>query len=181
MSNITLNRKASRNVPIERNNLFFSKDDFDFDMEIGMDYLCEDVNQTIVLYQVDLERTNLSSSYNEGQERRVVTKTPVEIHALYKIDQAEMKSYDKSKNMAGYMQTGKLTFGTYQQFLDEVGAEIRVGDYVGIQVTPQHMEYFTVVNDGRVNYDNKHSIYGYKPGWRSITCAPVDSNEFNGA
>lgn len=177
---IEFNRKAQRNVPIERNSLFFSKDAYDFDMSVGMDYLCEDVNQTIVLYQVDLDKSNLSSTYGETREKAVVTKPPVEIHCLYEIEEAQLKDYDRTKNMGTHVQTGKLKFGTYQKFLDEVGAEIRNGDYVGVQVTPRHMEYFTVVNDGRNNYDNKKSIYGYMPGWRNIECAPVDSNEFDG-
>lgn len=180
MSNVILNRKAQRNVPISRNSLFFSQDAYEFDMKIGMDYLCEDVNQTIVLYQVDLEKTNLSDTYKESREKRVVTKPPVEIHCIYKIEAPQLKTYDKSKEMGAYLQSGKLTFGTYREFLEEVNAEIRNGDYVGVQVTPKHMEYYTVVNDGRTNYDNKHSIYGYMPGWISVVCAPVDVNEFNG-
>lgn len=177
---LEFNRKANRNVPIERNSLFFSKDAYDFDLNIGMDYLCEDTNQTVVVYQVDLEKTNLSNPYNESRERSVVTKPPVEIHCLYEIEEAQLKDYDKTKNMGTHIQTGRLTFHTYQKFLDEVGCEIRNGDYVGVQVSPKHMEYFTVVNDGRNNYDNKRSIYGYMNPWRTFICAPVDTNEFDG-
>lgn len=45
-------------IPINRNNKFFSKEDFDFELELGMEYLQEDVNQSIILYEVDLEATN---------------------------------------------------------------------------------------------------------------------------
>jgi hypothetical protein len=78
------------------------------------------------------------------------------------------------------MQTGKLTFGVYQETLDENDAEIRVGDYIGVQVNETHMEYFTVVNDGRNNFDNAHTLWGVKPLYRTVVCTPVDQNEFNG-
>ena len=35
-----------------------------------------------------------------------------------------------------------------------------------------------VINDGVKNYDNKHTLMGYKGAYRTITCAPVDYNEF---
>ena len=54
------------------------------------------------------------------------------------------------------------------------------GDYIGLQVTPERMEFFTVVDDGRINYSNKQSYYGRKPYFRKISAAPVDKNEFNG-
>lgn len=178
MSDLIFNKGKRRNVPIERNNLFFSEEDYQLDIDIGLDYISEDTNQTIVLYQVDLEKTNLDYAYSESGVNKVVTKPPVEIHAVYKIEQAEQKSYANGKGV--YMQTGKLTVGLYQQSLDELGVDVKNGDYIGIQVTPQHMEYFTVSNDGRVNYDNKHSIYGYKPGYRTLTCIPTDKTEFSG-
>ena len=78
------------------------------------------------------------------------------------------------------MKTGKLTIGVYQETLDELGADIKVGDYIGVQVTQTHMEYFVVNNDGRNNYDNAHTLWGTKPLYRTVECSSVDANEFNG-
>ena len=64
--------------------------------------------------------------------------------------------------------------------LEENECDIKRGDYIGIQVTPEHMEFFAVVDDGRINYANNLSYYGVKPYYRRITAAPVDKNEFNG-
>lgn len=175
-----INVKPTNRVPINRNNLFYSEQDYLFELEIGKTYLEQDVNQTVVLYEVDLNKTNLDSLYNESKADGIVFKTPVELHVLYKIEPNELASYDKSKNLGTYLKNGKLTFGIYQATLDELNAEIKVGDYIGVQVTPTHMEFYTVVNDGRVNYDNTHTFFGYKPGWRTITCAFVNPNEFNG-
>lgn len=174
------NVNKTNKVPINRNSLFYSEKDFLFEMQIGKDYLEQDVNQTVVLYEVDLNKTNLDALYSESKTDGVIFKTPVELHVLYNVEKGELASYDKSKNLGTYIKSGKLSFGVYQSTLDELGAEIKVGDYIGVQVTPTHMEFYTVVNDGRNNFDNSHSVFGYKPAWRTIDCAYVNPNEFNG-
>ena len=82
--------------------------------------------------------------------------------------------------MATYVQQGKMHFGLYQATLDELGVDIKIGDYIGIQVTPEKMMFWTVVNDGRNNFDNAKTVFGYKNPWRKIECAHVDENEFRG-
>ena len=160
MSNIEFNTNKTKKVPINRNNLFYSEKDFQYEMEIGRNYLEQDVNQTIVLYEVDLTKTNLDAVYSESKSNAIVFKTPIELHVIYELSEGELASYDKSKNLGTYVKSGKLTFGVYQFTLDELGADIKNGDYVGVQVTPTHMEFYTVVNDGRNNYDNAHTVFG---------------------
>lgn len=87
-------------------------------------------------------------------------------------------SYDKTKNVGSYVKNGKLTFGVYQDSLDEIGCEIKVGDYIGVQVSPSHREYYTVTNDGRNNFDNAHTVFGTFSTWRTVVCASVDISEF---
>jgi len=164
-------------VPINRNRLFYGEDSFKFERDIGKNYVEQDMNQTAVLYRVDISKTNIDAVYGESVND-VVFKTPVEFHCVYKIEQPELKSYDKTKNLGTYMKTGKLTIGVYQETLTELGIEITVGDYIGIQVTPEHMEFFTVTNDGRNYYDNAHTLFGTAPLYRTINCAPVDTSEF---
>jgi hypothetical protein len=89
-------------------------------------------------------------------------------------------NYDKSKNLGAYVKSGILTFGVFQYTLDELECDIHIGDYVGVLVDNNHIEYFEIVNDGRNNFDNEHSVFGYKPSYRSITAAPVsDETEIN--
>ena len=52
------------------------------------------------------------------------------------------------------------------------------GDYIGVQISPEHMEFFVVNNDGKNNYDNAHSLWGTVPLYRTIQCSPVDTSEF---
>ena len=172
------NKNIPRRVPINRNNLFYSEDDFAFEREVGKNYIEQDMNQTVVLYQVDLDKTNPDALYGETQANQVVYKAPVEIHCVYEISEPELKSYDKTKNLGTYMKTGKLTIGVYQETLDELGVDIKKGDYIGVQVSQTHMEYFTVFNDGRNNYDNAHTLFGVEPLFRTIEGYQIDKSEF---
>ena len=63
---------------------------------------------------------------------------------------------------------------------DRNKCDIKKGDYIGIQTDTNHMEYFSVFNDGRVNFANTQNMNGYKPFFRTISAASVDKNEFNG-
>lgn len=172
------NKNIPRRVPINRNNLFYSEDDFAFEREVGKNYIEQDMNQTVVLYQVDLDKTNPDALYGETQANQVVYKAPVEIHCVYEISEPELKSYDKTKNLGTYMKTGKLTIGVYQETLDELGVDIKKGDYIGVQISQTHMEYFTVFNDGRNNYDNAHTLFGIEPLFRTIEGYQIDKSEF---
>lgn len=172
------NKNIPRRVPINRNNLFYSEEDFAFEREIGKNYIEQDMNQTVVLYQVDLDKTNADALYGETKANQVVYKAPVEIHCVYEISEPELKSYDKTKNLGTYMKTGKLTIGVYQETLDELGVDIKKGDYIGVQISQTHMEYFTVSNDGRNNYDNAHTLFGIEPLFRTIEGYQIDKSEF---
>lgn len=180
MAQIDTTYNNVRRIPINRNNMFYSEEDYLFEMEIGKNYLEEDVNQTLILYQVDLEKTNLDVLYSESKKNAVVYKPPVEIHVIYELEESSLDSYDKTKNLGTYIKSGKLKFGVYQSTLDELGAEINVGDYVGLVTSNDHIEYFTVTNNGRNNFDNAHTTFGYKSAYRSCEAAQVNENEFNG-
>ena len=178
MANIKFNSKNVRRVPINRNKLFYDDDMFGLEREIGKDYIEQDMGQTVILYQVDMSKTQVDSVYGETDPNSVIYKTPVEIPCVYKIEEPELISYDKSKQLGTYMKTGKLTIGVYQETLDEFGVDIKKGDYIGINITEFHCEYFVVNNDGRNNYDNAHTLFGVKPLYRTISCSPIDSSEF---
>jgi hypothetical protein len=64
-------------------------------------------------------------------------------------------------------------FTVYEKELTENECDIKRGDYIGIQVTNTHIEYFIVTDDGRVNYDNEHTMWGTKPYYRTIQCTVV--------
>lgn len=180
MPTIEFNKKNIRRIPIKRNNLFYDMQSFAFEQELGKNYVEQDMGQTAVLYQVDASKTQVNATYGESNVNSVVYKVPVEIPCVYTIEKGELKSYDKEKNLGTYVKTGKLTLGVYQQTLDELQADIKKGDYIGILIDESHQEYFVVNNDGKNNYDNAHTLFGMKPLYRTIIASSVDPSEFKG-
>jgi hypothetical protein len=171
------NSKIRRKNPINRNNLFFSEESFQFELELGRNYIEQDLNQTVILYEVDLERTKIDDIYKEAKSSELVFKTPVELNVIFDLDDAELKTYDKQQYKGYYLKTGQLHFSVYEKTLEEMGCDIKRGDYIGVQVTHENIEYFVVTDDGRNNYGNSQMMYGRKPFYRNIECAPVSDEE----
>ncbi len=170
----------SRKAKIVRNNLFYSEEDFLFDQEIAMDYISQDINQTILLFRVDRIKTNVDDIYGETTSDGVVYKDPIELNVMYLIEGSKNKAHDTKQSLARYQQIGNLKITVFEKTLMDNNVDISYGDYVGVQVTPDQMEYFVVSNDGKINFDNKHTLFGYKTLYRSVECVPVDKSEFNG-
>ncbi len=165
-------------VPITRLNKFFSEEDFNLDIELGSEWLHGDMNFSLVLYRVDRRRTTKDSVYGEVIEDGIQFLPPVEFKGYVQLEAPENKDMGDSK--LSQMESGNIKIGVYQNQLDMLAIEINFGDYIGYYETEERVRYFTVVNDGRVNSDNKHTYGGYKKFYRSIIAAPVNENEFKG-
>ncbi len=161
--------------------MFYSESDFNLESNIGLDYISQDINQNVLVFQVDRNKTLSYDLYGESVDSEsIMYKEPIEINVLLLLDSSINKSYDKNQNLGRYLQVGNLRFHVYEKTLKDKNVDISYGDYIGLQVTPDQMEYFVVVNDGRVNFDNKHSMYGFRKLYRTVDCVSVDKNEFNG-
>ena len=78
-----------RKNPINRNNMFTSKEQVSLQIRMGMEYL-RVLNQTVVVYEVDRDKTKVDDIYNEAKYTELSFKTPVEINVLYKLDKPEL-------------------------------------------------------------------------------------------
>jgi hypothetical protein len=165
-------------VPITRLNKFFSEEDFNLDIEMGDEWLSGDMNFTLVLYRVDRQKTNNDDVYGETLEDSIQFLPPVEFKGYVQIEAPTNSDYGSSK--LSQTEPGNLKVGVYQKELDNMGIEIAYGDYIGYYETETRVRYYSVVNDGRVVSDNKHTYGGYKFFYRSIIAAPVTDNEFRG-
>jgi len=167
-----------RKIPINRVNKFFSGEDYRLDIEMGREGIEGDNNFTVILYKVDRENTTTDDVYGEAGADEIRYHPPVELIVLPTFEEAENKTYNS--NSLRYLETGNLSFSIYSAQLEELQTDIEVGDYIGYAVTPTEMIYFNVGNDGRKNWDNKHTILGFKGAYRTVVCSPVDENEFRG-
>jgi hypothetical protein len=166
-------------TPITRINKFFSEEDFNLEISMGREAIEGDGNFTLILYRVNREMTEHDDLYGEASKDGIRYFPPIELKVVPIMDAPENKSYNKDGGLR-YTQDGQLTFGIYDAQLSEMDTEISYGDYIGYPVTETEIRYFSVVNDGIKNYDNKHTIMGYKGAFRTVVCASVDANEFRG-
>jgi hypothetical protein len=165
-------------VPITRLNKFFSEEDFNLEIEMGMEWQMGDMNFTVVLYRVDRQRTNNDDVYGEALTEGIQFLAPVELKGLVKIEAPTNSDYGTSK--LSQIEPGNMTFSVYQSHLDQLAVEISLGDYLGYYESEDKVRYYSVVNDGRITSDLKHTYGGYKKYYRTIIAAPVTNDEFNG-
>jgi hypothetical protein len=169
---------SQNKVPITRLNKFFSEEDFNLDISMGMEWQIGDMNFTVVLYRVDRQKTNNDDVYGEALTNGIQFLAPIELRGLVKIDSPANSDYGSSK--LSQVEPGNMTFSVYQSHLDQFAVEISLGDYLAYYETEDRVRYYTVVNDGRVNSDLKHSYGGYKKYYRTIIAAPTTQEIFDG-
>ena len=169
---------SENKVPITRLGKFFGGEDYQLDIGIGEEWLYGDMNFTLVLYRVDRTKTKTDDVYGETLQDGIKFLPPVEFRGFVQIVQPENKNIGNSK--INQIEPGNLKVGVYQKQLDELGIDVSFGDYIGYYESETRVRYYTVVNDGRVISDNKHTYAGTRPFYRSIVASAVVNNEFRG-
>lgn len=169
---------SENRLPITRLSKFFSEDDYLLHIQMGQEYLHGDLNMKLVLYQVDRVITDTDDVYAETGMDNIKFLPPVEFNALVRIVEAENKSYNTG--LLRYLEPGNMVLSVYVKHLADLKIDIRFGDYIGWPDTESRVRFYQVLNDGKVNPDNKHRHFGYKPSYRTIICAPTQENEFRG-
>ena len=170
--------KNNKIIPITRINKWFSEEDFSLEIDLGREAIEGDGNFTVILYSVDRQLSAADNVYGEAPINGIKFLPPVELKVSPTMATPENKTYNQG--MLRYIIDGQFTFRIYDSQLSELDVNIYYGDYIGYPVTETEIRYFSVVNDGIKNYDNQHTIMGYKAAFRTIVCAAVDSSEFNG-
>jgi hypothetical protein len=165
-------------LPITRLSKFVSVDDIDLNIQMGEEYLHGDLNMKLILFRVDRQKTETDDVYGEVGKDQIKFFPPIEFNALIKIEEPKNTSY--KNGLIRYQEPGNLTASVYIKHLEELKITIKYGDYIGYQETEDKIRYYTVTNDGTVVSDNKHNMFGYRPHYRTITCAPVQESEFRG-
>ena len=167
-----------RKIPIKRINKFFSGRDFDLEISMGREAIEGDGNFTVILYRIDRETTQVDDLYGEASASEINYLAPVELYVVPIIDKPENKTY--SKGMMNYLEDGNLVFIVYAEHLEELGVDITMGDYIAYPIDETEVVYFSVTNAGQKNYDNAHTIMGYKGAYRVVTCTFANEDEFSG-
>jgi hypothetical protein len=172
------NNNMKSNVPIARLGKFFGSEDFDLEIGMGQEWLIGDMNFTCVLYKVDRNKTPIDDVYDETLTDGINFLPPVEFNAYVGIATPENKMVGSTR--IDQLEPGNITMSVYLKTLDDLNIDIDFGDYIGYYDTENFVRYYTVVNDGRVTSDLKHTYKGFKPFYKTIIAAPVGPNEFRG-
>ena len=165
-------------VPISRLGKFFGEKDFNLEIDMGQEWLGGDMNFTCVLYRIDKTKIKTDDVYGETVEDGIKFLPPVEFNAYVGIAAPENKFLGSTK--MDQLEPGNITVSVYLKTLEDLDIKISFGDYIGYYDTEDFVRYYSVVNDGRVISDIKHTYKGYKPFYRTIIASPVGPNEFKG-
>ena len=168
----------AKKVQITRLGKFFGSEDYDLDIDMGSEWLEGDMNFTLVLYRVNRVKTKKDDVYGETQKDGIQFETPVEFKAFVQVQAPTTKTLGTSK--IEQTEPGNIRISVYIKHLEELGIDIAFGDYIGYYETETKVRYYSVIDDGRVTSDNKHTYGGYKSFYRTILAAPVTDNEFRG-
>jgi len=165
-------------VPITRLGKFLGGEDYALDIGMGEEWLLGDMNFTIILYRIDRYKTKTDDVYGEVLQDGIQFLAPVELKGLVQVMAPQNKLIGNSR--IEQQEPGNMKFSIYQKTLDDMGVNIFMGDYIGYYETEDRVRYYTVVDDGIVKSDNKHTYGGYKPFYRTVTATYVSENEFRG-
>jgi len=165
-------------VPITRLGKFFGGEDLALDIGMGEEWLLGDMNFTVILYRIDRYKTKTDDVYGEVLEDGIQFLAPVELKGLVQIMAPTNKLLGNSKVKQD--EPGNMKFSIYQKTLDDINVNIFMGDYIGYYETEDRVRYYTVIDDGIVVSDNRHSYGGVKPYYRTIMATWVSENEFRG-
>jgi hypothetical protein len=165
-------------VPITRLGKFFGAEDYALDIGMGEEWLLGDMNFTVILYRIDRQKTKTDDVYGEVLEDGIQFMAPIELKGLVQIMAPQNKLLGNSKIKQD--EPGNMKFSIYQKTLDDMEVNIFMGDYIGYYETEDRVRYYTVIDDGLVKSDNKHTYGGYKPFYRTVTATWVSENEFRG-
>lgn len=169
----------NKKIPVTRLNKFFSDEDFALEVDLSREFIEGDLNMTVILYRVDKTKTAVDDLYGESMIEEMRYLPPVELAGLVKIEPPQNRNY-APKTTLRYLEVGNLIFSVHQALLDELDVEITYGDFIAYPIDEKSLKFFTVVNDGKVFFDNQHTNKGFRGFYRTITCTPVNESEFKG-
>ena len=97
-----------------------------------------DLNMTIVLYSVDIEKTDTDDVYKEVNAQDIRFFPPIELLGQVSLEIVACTRENQTYNPNGtlrFRDYGNMTFNIYQKQLDEKQCEIKYGDYIGYRDT----------------------------------------------
>lgn len=150
--------------------LFFGEKERRFFENSGREITEEILQESFVLYRIDYQKTQTHDVYGESKNKKHLP--PVEVFGRINVEATGPEYLSQGGLIRkGY---GNITASIYVSHLDELDAEVRMGDFV------YHKgNYYEITDDGSSNVDNQHSWGGDKLFSITIKGVEVNSDVFN--
>jgi hypothetical protein len=168
---------AKKKYPISRVTKFYSEGDFRLENEMAREFVEDDLDFKVVLFQVDRIKSQTDDVWGESDAEEIKFLPPKEINVRPLLGEPKQNTY--SDGFGQILEYGDFSFTVFNDHLEELKIDIRYGDYVGYVDREDNIKYYTVINDGRINTDNAHTRLGYKSYYRTIVCVNADVDEFD--
>jgi len=149
--------------------LFFGEAERKFLENAGKEISIDVLQESFILYRIDYKETRTHHLY--GEAKRKVYLPPIEVFGRINLEATGPEYFTPGGLIRkGY---GVFTAHIYISHLDEVGAKIRMGDFV------YHKgNYYEITDDGSSYTDNKHAFGGDKFYYISIKAIEVNRDVF---
>jgi hypothetical protein len=158
-------------------NKWFSSSDWDLEQQMAREAIEGDGNFVVILYRVNRTDSEKDDIYGESSEDGIKFYPPVELRVFPTLEPPKNETYNPN-GTGRFTDDGNISFVVYNQQLEELKTSISFGDYIGYPINETQIRFYSVANDGVKDFDNEHTILGYKSAYRTVTCTPVDQNEF---
>lgn len=151
--------------------LFFSDAEERFFQNAGREISESVLLESLILYRIDLKKTRTHALYGESKFKKYLE--PIEVFGLINVE-SDSPEYTAGEGLIkkGF---GKLTAQVYLSHLEELNAQIRMGDFV------YHKgNYYEIVDDGSSNISNEYTYGGDRYFYIKIEGVRVTKDKFEG-
>lgn len=162
--------------------LFFGDKERSFFASSGREISESILKESMILYRIDLKRTETHSLYGQAKSYQKVWKDEVKILGRINVDVVEPEYMADG----GLVKTGlgKLTAHVYMDQLEELGLvvhednqivvfDLNNGDFIGYKG-----QFYSVINNGYSQISNEFSWGGDRRFFITITAIEVDEDVF---
>lgn len=162
--------------------LFFGDKERAFFSQVGREITEEILQESFMLYRIDLKRTETHSLYGQAKSYQKVWKPEVKIFGRIDVESVEPEYMaDGGLVKKGF---GKFTAHIYMDQLEELGLvkyeqnqltvfDLNNGDFVGFKD-----EYYKIINNGYAQISNEFSWGGDRRFYITISGIEVDEDIF---
>lgn len=161
--------------------LFFGDKEAAFFDQVGKEMTVNIINESFILYRVDLRKTTAHALYGESIQKSY--KEPIEVFGRMNVEVEDPTM--RTDNGISKQGMGQLKASLHLSHLEEIGIldkdgndisiDMKKGDYIGYKG-----QFYEVWDDGYSQIANQYSYAGDRRAFITVRAKEVDRDVFNG-